>query len=34
MVLREHLLEAAREETDHLAWTRDRLNALATGPAC
>ncbi|MNV44409.1 2-nonaprenyl-3-methyl-6-methoxy-1,4-benzoquinol hydroxylase [compost metagenome] len=26
--LREHLLEAAREETDHLAWSRARLDAL------
>lgn len=33
MVLREHLLEAAREETDHLAWTRDRLNALGDRPS-
>lgn len=32
-VLREHLLEAAREETDHLAWTRDRLNALGDRPS-
>ncbi|MDP0977625.1 demethoxyubiquinone hydroxylase family protein, partial [Klebsiella pneumoniae] len=33
MVLRKHLLEAAREETDHLAWTRDRLNALGDRPS-
>ena len=26
--LREHLLQAAREETDHLAWTQQRLDAL------
>ena len=26
--LRNHLLEAAREETDHLAWTQQRLDAL------
>ncbi|MHB1410650.1 MAG: demethoxyubiquinone hydroxylase family protein, partial [Acidovorax defluvii] len=26
--LRRHLLEAAREETDHLAWTQQRLDAL------
>lgn len=26
--LRRDLLEAAREETDHLAWTQERLNAL------
>ena len=26
--LRDHLLEAAREEGDHLAWTRERLDAL------
>ena len=28
--LRAHLLQAAREETDHLAWTRERLDALDT----
>lgn len=28
--LRADLLDAAREETDHLAWTRDRLDALGT----
>ena len=26
--LRSHLLAAAREETDHLAWSRERLDAL------
>lgn len=31
--LRQHLLEAAREETDHLAWTRDRLQALGSRPS-
>ena len=31
--LREDLLEAAREETDHLAWTRARLDALGTRPS-
>jgi len=31
--LREHLLEAAREETDHLAWTRQRLDALGSRPS-
>ena len=31
--LREHLLEAAREETDHLAWTRARLDALGARPS-
>lgn len=33
MPLREHLLEAAREETDHLAWTRERLDALGARPS-
>ena len=33
MQLREHLLEAAREETDHLAWTRERLEALGDRPS-
>ncbi|WP_027014104.1 2-polyprenyl-3-methyl-6-methoxy-1,4-benzoquinone monooxygenase [Comamonas composti] len=33
MQLREHLLEAAREETDHLAWTRERLDALGDRPS-
>ncbi|WP_325341228.1 2-polyprenyl-3-methyl-6-methoxy-1,4-benzoquinone monooxygenase [Xylophilus sp.] len=32
-VLRRHLLEAAREETDHLAWTRDRLDQLGARPS-
>ncbi|GKT23634.1 2-polyprenyl-3-methyl-6-methoxy-1,4-benzoquinone monooxygenase [Acidovorax sp. SUPP3334] len=31
--LRNHLLEAAREETDHLAWTRERLDALGHRPS-
>lgn len=31
--LRAHLLEAAREETDHLAWTRERLDALGDRPS-
>ncbi len=31
--LREHLLAAAREETDHLAWTRQRLDALGARPS-
>ena len=31
--LRSHLWAAAREETDHLAWTRDRLNALGAQPS-
>ncbi|MFN9470442.1 2-polyprenyl-3-methyl-6-methoxy-1,4-benzoquinone monooxygenase [Acidovorax sp.] len=31
--LRGHLLEAAREETDHLAWTRERLDALGARPS-
>lgn len=31
--LRQHLLEAAREETDHLAWTHERLNALGARPS-
>lgn len=31
--LREHLLSAAREETDHLAWTRQRLDALGAHPS-
>ncbi|MEG0148415.1 MAG: 2-polyprenyl-3-methyl-6-methoxy-1,4-benzoquinone monooxygenase [Comamonas sp.] len=33
MVLREHLLLAAREEMDHLAWTRERLHALGDRPS-
>jgi len=31
--LREHLLEAAREESDHLTWTRERLDALGAHPS-
>lgn len=31
--LREHLLESSREETDHLAWTRERLDALGSRPS-
>jgi ubiquinone biosynthesis monooxygenase Coq7 len=31
--LRAQLHEAAREETDHLAWTRDRLDALGARPS-
>lgn len=31
--LRAHLQEAAREETDHLAWTRERLDALGARPS-
>ncbi len=31
--LRAHLQEAAREETDHLAWTRERLDALGSRPS-
>lgn len=31
--LREHLWEAAQEETDHLAWTRERLDALGARPS-
>ena len=31
--LRESLREAAREETDHLAWTRARLDALGARPS-
>ncbi|WP_426306469.1 2-polyprenyl-3-methyl-6-methoxy-1,4-benzoquinone monooxygenase [Acidovorax facilis] len=31
--LRAHLLEAAREETDHLAWTQQRLDALGARPS-
>ena len=30
-VTRQHLLEAAQEETDHLAWCADRLRASAAG---
>lgn len=31
--LRMHLLDAAREEGDHLAWTRERLDALGARPS-
>mgnify|MGYP003584150478 FL=1 len=31
--LREHFLEASREETDHLAWTRHRLQELGARPS-
>ncbi|SFM17101.1 2-polyprenyl-3-methyl-6-methoxy-1,4-benzoquinone monooxygenase [Variovorax sp. OV329] len=31
--LREHFLEASREETDHLAWTRLRLKELGSSPS-
>lgn len=31
--LRAHLQEAAREETDHLAWTQQRLDALGARPS-
>ena len=31
--LREHFLEASREETDHLAWTRQRLDDLGARPS-
>lgn len=31
--LRASLLDAAREEIDHLAWTRDRLDALGSRPS-
>eukprot|EP00918_Siedleckia_nematoides_P083671 GHVU01183393.1.p4 GENE.GHVU01183393.1~~GHVU01183393.1.p4 ORF type:complete len:206 (+),score=35.78 GHVU01183393.1:1110-1727(+) len=31
--LRQHLLQAAREETDHLAWTHERLQALGARPS-
>lgn len=31
--LRTHLLEAAREEGDHLAWTRERLHELGAHPS-
>ncbi len=31
--LREHLLAAAREESDHLAWTHQRLEALGQRPS-
>ena len=32
-VLRQHFLEASREEGDHLAWTRDRLDELGARPS-
>jgi ubiquinone biosynthesis monooxygenase Coq7 len=32
-VLRAQLLEAAHEETDHLAWTRERLDVLGARPS-
>jgi ubiquinone biosynthesis monooxygenase Coq7 len=32
-VLREHLMAAANEETDHLAWTRQRLDELGAHPS-
>ena len=32
-LLRAQLLEAAHEETDHLAWTRERLDALGARPS-
>ncbi len=31
--LREHFMSAAREEADHLAWTRERLNELGASPS-
>jgi ubiquinone biosynthesis monooxygenase Coq7 len=31
--LRVHFMEAAREETDHLAWTQQRLDALGARPS-
>lgn len=31
--LRQHLLQAAREELDHLAWTRERITALGARPS-
>lgn len=31
--LREHLRDAAREEGDHLAWTRQRMDALGARPS-
>lgn len=31
--LRRHLLDAAQEEMDHLAWTRERLTALGDRPS-
>lgn len=32
-LLHQQLLEAAREETDHLAWTQERLDALGARPS-
>lgn len=32
-VLRQHFLEASREEGDHLAWTRQRLDELGARPS-
>lgn len=31
--LREHFIEASKEEGDHLAWTRDRLDELGARPS-
>lgn len=31
--IRRHMLEAARDEGDHLAWCRDRLRELGSGPS-
>ena len=31
--LREHFMQAAREEADHLAWTRERLRELGAAPS-
>lgn len=31
--LREHFLQASRDEGDHLAWTRERLDALGARPS-
>ena len=31
--IREHLLQAAQEETDHLAWCAERLNELNSHPS-
>lgn len=32
-VLRQHFLEASKEEGDHLAWTRERLDELGARPS-
>ncbi|HYW56102.1 MAG TPA: 2-polyprenyl-3-methyl-6-methoxy-1,4-benzoquinone monooxygenase [Polaromonas sp.] len=32
-VLRQHFMEASREEGDHLAWTRERLEELGARPS-